>query len=131
MGNVPGHYCIKFDDDIPNVHICQGSGLENLDFDAIAGDESTFAFEIVESEVRFSETPITWLTVDQEQPPSVHSEIGPENKVLSIRVTPPDTQTSEHQFHFRMNFDNDTSLGPPLDPTIVEKPPQTPPDDQE
>lgn len=130
MGNPPGRYQIELDGKQPILHKRDGALLEDQIFDATAGWESLFTFEIVNLDLpfRFSQPPgpqpIDWFSAGNpiEQPPHIHHEVREEGTVLDLKVNPPNPLPPENEFRFVFNFENGEGLDP-LDPTIVEKPP--------
>jgi hypothetical protein len=129
----PGTYFIELNEnDKPILLTHSGIPLEDPEFRAVAGQESSFTFEIKAQDnerlFTFAELPITWTGRDgqpMKQPPSIYIV------AVTITVNPPSPLRFEKRFPFDLRFDvGESSEGlwsadgtKPLDPTIVENPP--------
>ena len=126
-----GHYFVKITNDQrkPTLHRePEGPALDDARFLAVAGVLSTFSFEILNLDappiVHFAPTPVTWSNEPASglQPPEV---VG---VTLTLKIAP-GMITIDQEFHFDLCFDNGAMLWSadglrPLDPTIIEKPPE-------
>jgi hypothetical protein len=119
MDNSPGIYFLTIDHE--NILIIRAStdpdtDLPNSRFEAPA--ESVFTFEIHFPDHTFADSPIT---PDPEA--SIVPTLDESKTTLHLQVTPSPQATTEHEFHFKFQFDG---INPDqgTDPTIVEKPPE-------
>lgn len=126
-----GRYFVKVTNDRekPTLHRePDGPALDDARFLAPAGTLSTFDFEILNLDplpiVHFARPPITWRNGDPAglQPPEVC------DGTLTLKIAP-GVITIDQELHFDLCFDNGAVLWSaqgvrPLDPTIIEKPPE-------
>lgn len=135
MANPPGTYLIEFNDGTPSLHTGQGTLLQDHSFRAPAGNDQIFIFAIQDPQIHYSQPPgpepIAWFNIAVEpieRPADIEPSFSVDRMVLTLHVDPPPDLAFDLVFRFKLFFDNGLSLGPddgvkPLDPTIIEKPP--------
>ena len=126
-----GRYYVKVINDCekPTLHReAEGPALDDAMLLAEAGRLSTFIFEILSLDspplIHFAQTPITW---NHGEPSGLHP-LENDGTTLTLKITPGEITICQES-PFELCFDNGAVLWSasgvgPLDPTIIEKPPE-------
>lgn len=127
MDNSPGVYRLEVNASNELIITTTGSAsLPNFRFDAEEGSASTFTFEIHFPDGTFDDPPITPVPGQQS---GIDPQVDESRTKLDLVVIPPTPLPADPEFHFKFVFAG-TDIPMQGDPTIVEKPPETPPNDQ-
>jgi len=135
----PGTYLIKLNGSCqPSLYTFDGKPIDDPRFESFGNASFFFSLAYVTS-LAFSQEPMTWHDGDNNRLPEPFGNghrLVEEVKVLILNVTPPIMDLGEpqhHHFTLHLNVggihDHDDVLwmsdgSRPLDPTIIEKPPE-------